>query len=107
MGSENPWFDDAWVLRFCRARKFDLPKVIEMWSNFMAYRNENDIDRIVEDFPSQVDEAYKGTFQYYARGYIGVDKIGRPVYVDRISVLNVPKLMETCGEEKMFRGLYY
>ena len=31
----NPWFNDAYLLRFCRARKFDLPKIIEMFDNFL------------------------------------------------------------------------
>jgi len=34
----NPWHTDSFLLKFCRARKFDLDKVILMFSNYMEYR---------------------------------------------------------------------
>lgn len=55
MGHQNLWIDDAYLLKFCRARKFELNKVIEMWSNFMDYRNENKIDNIVQSFEAEMD----------------------------------------------------
>ena len=45
--THNPWLNDVQLLKFCRARNFDLEKIIEMFSNYMAYRNENGIDTIV------------------------------------------------------------
>jgi len=44
MGHDYPWFDDVYLLRFCRARKFELKKVIEMWENFYINRREKNID---------------------------------------------------------------
>jgi hypothetical protein len=45
--TENPWHKDYFFLKFCRARKFDLKKVIEMFNNYMNYRTENDLDNII------------------------------------------------------------
>jgi hypothetical protein len=39
-------FDDAYLLRFCRARKFDLKAVFEMWDKFVKWRQDNDVDNI-------------------------------------------------------------
>ena len=38
--THNPWLNDTHLLRFCRARRFDLPKVIEMFSAYIKYREE-------------------------------------------------------------------
>lgn len=45
--TENPWFNDMFLLRFCRARKFDLDKIILMFSNYIEYRKTNGLDTIV------------------------------------------------------------
>jgi len=44
----NPWHVDSFLLRFCRARKFDLDKIIIMFSNYMEYRKNNELDNILE-----------------------------------------------------------
>ena len=46
MGCSNPPYDDAYLLRFLRARKFDLTKALQMWTNFIKWRGENNIDTI-------------------------------------------------------------
>lgn len=73
----------------------------------MVFRHENDIDNICVKFPAEIDAAYNESYKYYPRGYFGVDKIGRPIYVDRIGGIKVDKLFQTVPEPKMFRGLYY
>jgi CRAL/TRIO, N-terminal domain len=37
-------YDDYDFLRFCRARKFDLPNIQLMFTNTMNWRRENDVD---------------------------------------------------------------
>jgi len=46
--THNPWHTESFLLRFCRARKFDLDAVIKMFSAYMDYRKENGIDTIVQ-----------------------------------------------------------
>ena len=37
---EKLHFDDHDILRFCRARKFDLQKIQVMWQNFIQWRSD-------------------------------------------------------------------
>jgi hypothetical protein len=39
-------YDDLYLLRFLRARKFDVEKTYSMFSNFIKWRKENDVDNI-------------------------------------------------------------
>ena len=48
--TQSPLFDDRYLLRFCRAREFNFDLVWEMFSNFIKWRNENDIDNILVAF---------------------------------------------------------
>lgn len=46
-GYQNAWFNDSFLSRFCRARKFDLDKIKLMFSAYMQYRRDNGLDTIV------------------------------------------------------------
>ena len=46
--TDHPMYDDYYLLRFLRARKFDMDKTILMFTNFMDWRKENDVDNILE-----------------------------------------------------------
>jgi hypothetical protein len=39
-------YDDIYLLRFLRARKFDLDKTYLMFKAFIDWRKENDVDNI-------------------------------------------------------------
>lgn len=43
---------------------------------------------------------------YYPRGYMGVDKIGRPVYIERSGFISPSKIWEVCSEEELWRSFY-
>lgn len=51
-------FDDLYLLRFLRARKFDLDKTYLMFSNFIKWRKENDVENI------EVKKLFK-KYQFY------------------------------------------
>ncbi len=38
--------DDSYLIRFLRARKLDLNKTYEMFSNYINWRKENNIDQV-------------------------------------------------------------
>jgi len=45
--NDHPQYDDYYLLRFLRARKFDMEKTMLMFTNFMNWRRENDVDNIL------------------------------------------------------------
>lgn len=46
--TDHPQYDDYYLLRFLRARKFDMEKTILMFTTFMDWRKENDVDNILD-----------------------------------------------------------
>ena len=46
--TSDPTYDEYYLLRFLRARKFDMDKTKLMFNNFIEWRKENDVDNILE-----------------------------------------------------------
>ena len=43
----------------------------------------------------------------YQRSYFGVDKIGRPFYIDRSGSINVPAILKATTLDRMWQRYYY
>jgi len=97
MGCSDPPYDDPYLLRFLRARKFNLAKTLVMWKNFIKWRKENNVDDIMNAKFPEMEEARK----YYPHGYFRTDKLGRPIYIERIGLLKFEQLVKVIPLEKL------
>ncbi|KAJ7075162.1 CRAL-TRIO domain-containing protein [Mycena belliarum] len=94
--------DDATLLRFLRARKFDVLKTKDMLLASEKWRKEFGVDELVRtfDFP-ELEEVDK----YYPQYYHKMDKSGRPVYIERIGNLNMKALYACTSQDRLLKRL--
>lgn len=78
--AQHPQYDDYYLLRFLRARKFDMDKTKLMFNTFLDWRKENEVDDIIENFSfPEINQV----IDVYPHGYHKIDKKGRPIYIER------------------------
>ncbi|KAL8558408.1 hypothetical protein ACOMHN_064755 [Nucella lapillus] len=86
------------LLRFLRARDFNMEKAREMLVHSLAWRKLHDIDRLLGGYttPEVIDKYYPGGWHYH-------DKEGRPLYILRLGQMDVKGLMRSVGEEAILK----
>ncbi|KAG8768558.1 cytosolic factor, phosphatidylinositol/phosphatidylcholine transfer protein, partial [Serendipita sp. 397] len=101
-----PWtparHDDATLLRFLRARKFDLVRSKEMIYAAEKWRKEFGVDDIVANFKFEEKEEVN---KYYPQFYHKTDKEGRPIYIEVLGKLDVGKLYAATSEDRLLKRL--
>lgn len=89
----NEWY----ILRFCRARKFDVKKIQEMISNYIKWMTNMKFDKVNELDISRFDK-----FRELAGfGYYNTDRQGRPIYIDQVKFLKAKELFEAYQDEEL------
>ncbi|KAF5337001.1 hypothetical protein D9611_002918 [Ephemerocybe angulata] len=96
--------DDATLLRFCRARKFDFEATKTMIVAAENWRKEFGVDDIVQNFDfkekAEVDK-------YYPQFYHKVDKDGRPLYIEQLGKLDIKALYAATTPERQLKRLVW
>ncbi|XP_067673687.1 SEC14-like protein 5 isoform X1 [Haliotis asinina] len=93
---------DAHILRFLRARDFNVEKAREMLVHSLAWRKLHNIDRLLDTY--EIPPVIK---KYYPGGWHYCDKEDRPLYILRMGQMDVKGLMKSVGEEAILRHVLY
>lgn len=89
---------DEHILRFLRARDFNMDKAREMLCQSLTWRKQYQVDYILEMWrpPSFLEEHYGGGWHFH-------DRDGRPLYILRLGQMDTKGLVKALGEEALLR----
>ncbi|WCJ25932.1 Phosphatidylinositol/phosphatidylcholine transfer protein SFH11 [Euphorbia peplus] len=88
------------LLRFLRMRDFDLMKAKGMFVNYLKWRQDYRVDVISKELKF---EEYLEVKKRYPHGYHGVDKCGRPLYIERIGMVDINVTFEVTTLERFVK----
>ncbi|CAI5527374.1 unnamed protein product [Closterium sp. Naga37s-1] len=87
------------LLRFLKARKFDMEKTTEMWAAMLQWRDEFGVDECLKfEFPELAEVK-----RVYPHGHHGVDREGRPVYIELIGRVDATKVLGITTMERFLK----
>lgn len=96
--------DDITLLRFLRARRYDVDKAQKQFSDTEAWRKQHDVDELFRTFEANEMESAR---RFYPRWTGRRDKAGLPVYVYRLASLDAPlrKELESVPSDRRYQRI--
>ncbi|KAK4218412.1 CRAL-TRIO domain-containing protein [Rhypophila decipiens] len=94
--------DTLTLLRFLRARKFDVNLAKQMFVDCEKWRQETDLDNVIAawEYPEKEE-----VFKYYPQYYHKTDKDGRPVYIEQLGGIDLAAMYKITTAERMLTNL--
>ncbi|XP_028978131.2 SEC14-like protein 1 isoform X2 [Esox lucius] len=89
---------DEHILRFLRARDFNMDKARETMCQSLTWRKQHQVDHLLETWTSP-----RVLSDYYTGGWHHHDKEGRPLYILRLGQMDTKGLVRALGEESLLR----
>nr|CAD2124684.1 unnamed protein product [Meloidogyne enterolobii] len=90
--------NDAHLLRFLRARDFDVQKANHMIVNSLLWRKQHNVDKILHDFvPPPL------LIKYFPGGWHHNDNQGRPLFILRLGQMDIKGLLRSVGLESIVK----
>jgi len=90
------------LVRFLIARQWDVEKATEMLREHYRWMNRVNMEALLCD-PFPEEQHIK---RFYPQAYHGVDKAGRPIYIERPGCIDMPRLMQITTSERLLQYIY-
>jgi len=97
--------DDATLLRFLRARKFNQAASMTMLLNHEEWRQSfagAGVDSLIKTFEFKEKPQVE---KYYPQYYHKTDKEGRPVYIERLGKVNTTEMYKITSQDRLLQNL--
>ncbi|KVH95547.1 hypothetical protein Ccrd_002383 [Cynara cardunculus var. scolymus] len=88
------------LIRFLRRMNFDLIKAKYSFLEYLKWREDFHVDSITKEFKY---EEYKDVKRCYPHGFHGVDRHGRPLYIERIGMVDLNVFLQTTSIDRFVK----
>lgn len=103
LGVTDPRYDEEYLLKFCTAQKFEYEASCQMFSRFMDWRRENDVDNIASLDISPL----KHIMGIFPHSYYAVDREGNCVYIEKYKKFELKEILKIVGKPWLINYFIY